>query len=198
MINNLFRSAAIVVVFWPSGIWSMEVSPTRFQIEQALGQAKSLVALQAKDFRTYFKATKKAFDSYHFGEQAICNHGTVHTKIATLMNRYIIEQKKKSILKQEDIHKILNEKSFAVNVSTCQQTNQQGKKNFAIFKQGKRIIKPLNIRQTSVKLENGRVKSDIVATFPYDGINSKGKALLVVIPKSGEVIQFVIDFSSMP
>ena len=188
MTKLLFRLAVILFLLWPSIGWSMEASLTQSQVDDAIVKGKKWGKLWRWDFDPYGDPVGKFFKQYEFGDRSTCNYGQVYTRFNEVVRKVMAYTKANEEIDWNLLRFIIEEKSFAITIHTCQ-VAKNVQKNQVVLKQGMNMAQPEAI--------TGYENYMIVYYF-FDQIDPQKAATLVIFKDSEHEFEYKIDFSLMP
>lgn len=189
MTKRSFRLSVILFLLWPCMCWGMEFPLTQVQIDDAMAKGKKWGKLWRWDFDPYGDPVGKFFKQYEFGDRSTCNYGHVFTRFNEVVSASMAATKKNKEVDWHLLKEIVEEKSFAISIITCQATKNV-LKNQVVLKQGMNMVQPKAIR--------GSERKHLIVYFFFDQIDPRQAATLVIFKDSEHKFEHTIDFSLMP
>ena len=174
---------------------AIEVSPTNVQIEQAVEQG-----LQSAEDRVLPNRLYTWFGS----DRDLRPKGFLMTKmngLTVMASHFGLRGETPS---ETEIRRILAEETMLVSVTIFGETPTFAENSYLVLKQGKKLVKPLNVRfdgvaqRTKVWPNVPRYMAKVIGSFRYDAFDPKAKTTIMVFPGTGSEVSFDVDFLRIP
>lgn len=176
----------------PSQLPAIELHPDPARIAVALEEGKAAAAARTPPDRLY---------AWFGSTEELEPKGFLMTKLVGLRVMSTHFALRSATPSQEEIQRILNERSLLVSVTIFGSHPRFAVDSYVLLIQGDRIIKPIAVRsdgnasRTRVWPHAPAYQAKVVASFLYEEIDPRAKTTISVFPAGGGEISFDLDFS---